>query len=313
MTELIITLNTGGEPGPKGDPGEQGRQGERGAEGRRGPQGAAGERGPMGQGIVIRGYAPSFAELPETAEIGDGYIVNRNLLIYIGVNAWQDMGEIRGPQGAQGVPGNQGERGPVWINWRGTYAANLTIAVGDGVIYRDPITLDYWTLRANVAHVSGAAPDMANWDQVMISARGPQGPQGNPGVQGNLGPRGEKGDKGDRGERGFTGTLGESWRGAWVPNANYAGGEIVSTVWAVGAERHYVMLGAIRDHLSTVGNEPTQTGYAQEWFIISTVRDGTDGRNGEDGVNANIVTLTNEQEFEDYIARTNEIVVFVNG
>lgn len=313
MSTLVITLQTGGERGPKGDPGERGLQGERGGDGRRGPPGSAGERGPMGQGIVIRGYAPSFAELPPTAEIGDGYIVGRDLLIYIGVSAWQNMGEIRGPQGERGVQGNQGEIGPVWINWREAgFVSGSDYAIGDGVLYLDPVTQQRWTLRCAVAHTAGAAPDLANWQRVMVSARGPQGERGAQGERGEVGPRGI-GERGPQGERGITGTLGESWRGAWVANANYLGGEIVSTVWQVGAERHYVLLGAVRNHLSTPATEPTQEGYAQEWFLIATVRDGVDGRNGEDGVSTNIITITDEQQFEDYIAGSNEIVMFIDA
>ena len=214
MTKFVFTLDTSrikGEKGDKGDRGERGIQGERGPNGPRGLQGYRGEAGPMGQGIVIRGYAASFADLPATAEIGDSYVVDRDLLVYIGANSWQNMGEIRGPQGAQGIQGPRGDAGPEWINWRGNFAANLNMAVGDGVLYYNPATFQNLTLRCITPHTTGSTPNLANFETVVVSPVGPQGPAGQAGATGPMGPRGFEGQRGADGAsyvyRGFSNEL----------------------------------------------------------------------------------------------------------
>lgn len=312
MTHLVMTINTGGAPGPKGDPGERGMQGARGATGARGPRGNAGEPGPMGTGITIRGYADTSDDLPISAEIGDAWILFTSLMIFNGIS-WVNMGEIRGPQGQQGVAGDVGPEGPPWINWRGNYQSNMNIAVGDGVLYRDPVTLQYWSLRAIVAHNTGAAPNMANWQTVIISAPGPAGPRGEVGIQGLAGERGPIGLDGPRGPIGPQGTLAGGWRGEWGLGNAYDVGDIVTRIWVTGGERQYATLSAHTAHTASNQNAPDQTNYSANWLLVAAVRDGTDGRDGIDGVSVNIVTFIDEQAFEEYAALNNELVVLLDG
>lgn len=112
-----------GEPGPAGEAGAPGAAGEAGPQGPEGPQGEIGPQGPEGPpgepgedgtSLQFAGAVDTAANLPPTANPGEGYIANDtgHLWIYDGVTPWVDAGEIRGPTGLQGPAGPQGEVGP---------------------------------------------------------------------------------------------------------------------------------------------------------------------------------------------------------
>jgi hypothetical protein len=106
-----------GEAGPEGDQGEQGIQGQQGIPGIQGPQGVAGPTGPQGiqgsagTGIIFKGEVSSQNLLPQTATIGDAYIVHDlsdSLFIWgnsQGIDQWINGGPLRGPQGPTGATG----------------------------------------------------------------------------------------------------------------------------------------------------------------------------------------------------------------
>lgn len=72
-----------------------------------GPQGP---EGPMGPGITILGKLNNESELPGTADLGQGYLINGDFWGWTGA-AFENLGPIQGPQGIQGVQGKQGIQG----------------------------------------------------------------------------------------------------------------------------------------------------------------------------------------------------------
>jgi len=85
-----------GSQGPQGNTGLQGVRGEAGPQGVVGPQGPRGE---IGEGLKILGQLNDQSELPESANIGDAYIINEELYIWDGF-IWTNTGKIVGPTGA---------------------------------------------------------------------------------------------------------------------------------------------------------------------------------------------------------------------
>ena len=100
-----------------------------------GPQGEDGPEGPQGAtgtSISIMGSYANAADLiaaHPTGNPGEGYLVGNDLYLY-GVNPtggateWFNAGQVRGPQGEQGIPGprgtkgntgEQGQRGSLWL------------------------------------------------------------------------------------------------------------------------------------------------------------------------------------------------------
>ena len=74
--------------------------------------GLKGEQGPKGEdgtSVRILGQVDSDEDLPDNAEVGDGYMIDGHLWVYNGT--WIDAGPIKGPQGEKGEQGEQGEVG----------------------------------------------------------------------------------------------------------------------------------------------------------------------------------------------------------
>lgn len=61
-------------------------------------------------GVVIMGQVSSAELLPESAFLGDAYLVGSSLYIWTG-SAWADCGNIQGPQGPAGATGPEGPAG----------------------------------------------------------------------------------------------------------------------------------------------------------------------------------------------------------
>lgn len=159
-----------GEDGPRGPEGPAGGVGPDGPEGPQGPEGPAGPRGEDGRGISIAGQVETYAELPETAESGQGYLVAEDGLLYIwtgesfppsgegvefqGPEGPQGpAGEVgpagpdgpqgpEGPEGPQGNPGPQGARGTQWFTGSGAPGNVAGAEVGD--IYLDTASGVYY-------------------------------------------------------------------------------------------------------------------------------------------------------------------------
>lgn len=80
-----ITVQKEPVKGKKGDKGEKGEQGEKGDKGDPGIglKGAKGDKGETGEGLEIKGKLDSEDELPDNAEIGDGYIIDKDLFVKV--------------------------------------------------------------------------------------------------------------------------------------------------------------------------------------------------------------------------------------
>lgn len=70
--------------------------------------GVYGERGQDGTSVTILGSYDTLAELQAahpTGSLGDAYMVGGDLYVWNG-SAWENVGQIQGPQGPQGIQGN---------------------------------------------------------------------------------------------------------------------------------------------------------------------------------------------------------------
>jgi hypothetical protein len=123
-----------------------------------GPPGVAGEAGPPGVGVRILDTLPSTEDLPETGELGDGYLIDGDLWTWTAADEWVNAGAIQGPPGQDStVPGPPGETG----------ASAYEIAVADGF-----------------------EGDETAWLASLVGAAGANGEPGEPGQPGETGPAG---------------------------------------------------------------------------------------------------------------------------
>lgn len=91
--------------GPKGDPGDPGPKGD---------QGVQGPKGADGTGVNILGSYATVGELEAahpTGLAGQAYLVVGDLYVWAS-DHWENVGNIRGPEGQQGIQGVQGNDGP---------------------------------------------------------------------------------------------------------------------------------------------------------------------------------------------------------
>lgn len=108
-----------GLTGTQGPTGPQGPQGPTGSPGSNGSRGYQGPQGPMGTGITIKGSLASTSNLPTSGTIGDAYLIDGNIYVYVGSGGnvpgntrYTNGGNIQGPTGPQGATGAQGRQGP---------------------------------------------------------------------------------------------------------------------------------------------------------------------------------------------------------
>lgn len=99
-----------GDQGERGPIGPTGPQGPQGIQGKVGPQGIQGPQGPIGKGLTVLGKVTSTSGLPSTGATGDAYFVGSHLYVWTG-SKWEDMGEVKGDKGDQGIQGPRGEQG----------------------------------------------------------------------------------------------------------------------------------------------------------------------------------------------------------
>lgn len=123
-----------------------------------GARGEKGEKGDTGAGLSIIDTLDNESELPSTGQDGDAYLIGGFLYVWSG-STWNNVGEIRGPQGETGLTGDPGADGQeielqktaTHIQWRyvgGTWAdlVLLTEITGsDGVDGYTPVKdVDYF-------------------------------------------------------------------------------------------------------------------------------------------------------------------------
>jgi Repeat of unknown function (DUF5907) len=150
-----------------------------GVAGGQGPQGPPGPAGTPGEVW----YTGSGAPAGSTGIVGDWYLDSASGDFYekTGASAWTLRGNLKGPQGPQGIQGATGSQGPqgtagaqgpagtpgeVWFSSAGA-PAGATGAVGD------------WHLNTSTGDVSEKT-GASTWT-VSGNIKGPQGAQGNPG------------------------------------------------------------------------------------------------------------------------------------
>jgi len=148
------------------------------------PLGSSLQGVPIGS-ISIKGQVDTPQDLPTGAILGDAYIIGIHLYICktepsATLSDWTNIGEIRGPVGAQGNQGFQGVPGVNGLNGGAQGATGMTGAPG---------------AQGDV----GAQGD--------TGAQGAQGAQGDTGAQGAQGVNGV-GSTGAQGAQGFQGVIG---------------------------------------------------------------------------------------------------------
>ena len=167
-----------GEVGPQGPAGPEGPAGSDGVDGATGPRGPKGDKGEDGTGVSIKDSLASVDDLPADAAAGDAYLIDGNLHVWSPDSSeWVNVGNIQGPRGEQGLPGEVGPQGPKGDR-------GLTGPQGE-------------------QGIPGPQGETGE-----TGLRGPQGPAGPAGADGEPGPQGAPGPKGDTGKTGATGPEG---------------------------------------------------------------------------------------------------------
>lgn len=105
----------------EGATGPQGPQGSQGIAGNDGERGATGEQGEPGTSITVKGTVPTEGDLPVSGNnVNDLWVVtnpNGDGYVYVGgfppgdIQNWDNIGQIRGPEGPQGTTGPIGPDG----------------------------------------------------------------------------------------------------------------------------------------------------------------------------------------------------------
>ena len=195
-----------GEVGPVGPAGEAGKPftydmfTEDQLAGLKGPQGEQGPTGPAGKNgtsVTIKGKLNNTGELDAllgTATSGDGYLLNGDLYVFNGTS-FTNVGQIQGPKGDKGEPGQTGAA----------------------------FTYDMFT-PTQLAGLKGPQGEKGlQGEQGPTGEKGPQGDKGDAGEAGKpftydmftkeqlaglKGPQGEKGLQGERGDQGIPGPTG---------------------------------------------------------------------------------------------------------
>jgi len=115
-----------------------------------------------------------------------------------GFTSWSELPYQIGPTGPQG---QDGDRGPIGVDWQGTWQAGIT--------YTPPVAVEFqgsaWLALTESTNESPAENQF--WTEI-ITEVGPTGPQGNQGASGIQGPTGPTGPTGPRGATGPTGATG---------------------------------------------------------------------------------------------------------
>lgn len=192
-----------GDIGPKGDIGERGPQGLQGIQG---PQGIKGDLGPKGEvgpaGIegqdaktILNGEGSPLFTLGDN---GDFFIDTANKLIYgpkSTLGGWGSGVSLVGPQGIQGVRGDQGLPGSQGL--KGDIGNTGPQGLKGDTGLQGPQGIKGDTGSQGPIGLKGDTGDV-----------GPQGVQGIKGDVGSIGPAGAKGDTGLTGPQGPTGAIG---------------------------------------------------------------------------------------------------------
>lgn len=188
-----------GIPGVAGADGATGATGLTGATGDVGATGATGPKGNDGTGVSILGSFTDITALSAARPIGstgDAYILtgNGHLAVWTG-SAWNDVGNVQGPQGnvgetgatgATGAQGDVGATGPqgatgVGLAVRGPWDSQGTYNQNDVVLFNGS---SYSWISAGSGN-SGSNPDQDSIRWQLIASKGDVGASGAPGTGGS--------------------------------------------------------------------------------------------------------------------------------
>lgn len=231
-----------GPEGPQGPKGERGEQGIQGAQGEIGPsggsggegaQGPRGERGADGTSIVIDGYVDAVEDLPDLSgnPAGPSYIVmSTGHIFFWNGTSFTDGGNVTGPRGADGEPGEQGPRG----------------ADGAQGIQGPP---------------GERGPKGDPGEQGIQGIQGEQGPVGLQGIPGTDGTNGQGVPAGGTAGQMLVKTSGTDYATEWVnrtlPISEVGGTEVFTGSNGVTASREIGLLGDIRLRTRSSDGIPT--------------------------------------------------------
>lgn len=211
-----------GITGPKGDTGATGATGPQGPQGNPGPQGPQGPQGDDGTSVTILGELAGEGDLPPVGSPGDGYLIGGMLYVWNG-SAWQNVGQIQGPPGPQGIQGPQGPAGAQGPQGVQGNPGPQGEAGPQGI--QGPIGLTGPQGLKGDTGETGPKGDTgdtgAQGPQGIQGLTGPAGPQGIQGIQGIQGLKGDTGDVGATGPQGEIGPQGDP--GVGVPSGGTVG------------------------------------------------------------------------------------------
>ena len=217
------TGNTGqtGATGKKGDTGAKGDTGDTGPHGDTGPAGPTGDTGATGTSITIKGSYNSYEELiaeHPTGNDGDSYLVNGSLYVW-NINAWENVGNIKGEKGDTGSKGDKGDAF-TFDDFTPEQLAKLKGDTGDTGAKGDTGDTGKMGERGEKGD-TGKAFEYSDFTPEQLSnlkgEKGDKGDTGNVGATGDTGATGQigpKGDTGDRGPKGDTG-IGSDEEAGW--------------------------------------------------------------------------------------------------
>lgn len=236
-----------GAPGAAGAAGPQGIAGTAGPAGADGADGPPGPAGETGAGLTILGTLASPANLPQSAQLGNGYVIAGNLYVWDG-DSWVDAGSIQGPQGPSGATGATGATGP-------TGPAGPTGATG---------------LQGQIG-LTGP--------QGVPGTQGPKGDTGATGATGPQGPQGAQGPAGADGADGETSTV-PGPQGPAGPTVYPAAGIAVSTGTAWDASKSAPTGDLVGTSDAQTLSNKTLTGYTETVFALSGITPVISAANG---------------------------------
>jgi len=167
-----------------------------------------------GSNINILGSFNNVNQLPQTATIGDSYLIASELHVWKG-SEWENVGPIRGPQGYTGSRGFVGSRGDTgFTGSQGDlgYTGSIGYTGSQGLIGYTGSKGDtgFVGSRGDIGYTGSQGDIGYTGSQGDTGFVGSRGDVGFAGSQGDIGYTGSKGDTGFVGSKGFTGSQGDT-------------------------------------------------------------------------------------------------------
>ncbi|MGL5764268.1 MAG: hypothetical protein ACRCX8_01375 [Sarcina sp.] len=169
--------------------------------------------GTDGTSVKIIGEVSDPSLLPPTANIGDAYICQGDLWVFVGgINKWQNVGRIKGDDGVPGQNGSDGKTYYTWVKYALTSNGDgMTNAIGEFKV--NELTVTVTNTATKVSDMQNRKYlGLANNKDTATESNNPSdyqwslivGEDGKNGEDGKDGSAGDKGDKGDNGQDGVT-------------------------------------------------------------------------------------------------------------